>query len=175
MADSVDPDQIAPVGAVWSGSALFAYANWPDTLDYGFLGDFPIWCFNYISVSLLRELKHSNIVTLHDIIHTEKSLTLVFEYLVSKFISGLEEMIMYFQNYDWLVSYLSNCFFKKGFTSTLYLLTSILLYIHWKRVGQGNIQNFYAPLGYTGFVVSMILSFCDLFLLKQCTNQHSSR
>lgn len=33
-------------------------------------------------VSLLRELKHNNIVTLHDIIHTEKSLTLVFEYLV---------------------------------------------------------------------------------------------
>ena len=35
------------------------------------------------SVSLLRDLKHANIVTLHDIIHTEKSLTLVFEYLVS--------------------------------------------------------------------------------------------
>lgn len=34
------------------------------------------------SVSLLRELKHANIVTLHDIIHTDKSLTLVFEYLV---------------------------------------------------------------------------------------------
>jgi serine/threonine protein kinase len=33
------------------------------------------------SVSLLRDLKHANIVTLHDIIHTEKSLTLVFEYL----------------------------------------------------------------------------------------------
>ena len=24
MANSVDPDQIAPLGAVWSGSALFA-------------------------------------------------------------------------------------------------------------------------------------------------------
>lgn len=34
-------------------------------------------------VSLLRNLKHHNIVTLHDIVHTEKSLTLVFEYLVS--------------------------------------------------------------------------------------------
>lgn len=33
-------------------------------------------------VSLLKDLKHANIVTLHDIIHTEKSLTLVFEYLV---------------------------------------------------------------------------------------------
>jgi len=40
-------------------------------------------------VSLLRELKHANIVTLHDIVHTEKSLTLVFEYLVSTvYISG---------------------------------------------------------------------------------------
>lgn len=36
-------------------------------------------------VSLLRGLKHNNIVTLHDIIHTEKTLTLVFEYLVSVF------------------------------------------------------------------------------------------
>jgi len=34
------------------------------------------------SVSLLRDLKHANIVTLHDIIHTDSSLTLVFEYLV---------------------------------------------------------------------------------------------
>ena len=34
-------------------------------------------------VSLLKDLKHANIVTLHDIIHTEKTLTLVFEYLVS--------------------------------------------------------------------------------------------
>ncbi|XP_033746417.1 cyclin-dependent kinase 16-like isoform X1 [Pecten maximus] len=38
-------------------------------------------CTAIREVSLLRELKHSNIVTLHDIIHTEKSLTLVFEYL----------------------------------------------------------------------------------------------
>lgn len=34
-------------------------------------------------VSLLKNLKHANIVTLHDLIHTERSLTLVFEYLVS--------------------------------------------------------------------------------------------
>ena len=33
-------------------------------------------------VSLLRNLKHANIVTLHDIIHTNHSLTIVFEYLV---------------------------------------------------------------------------------------------
>ncbi|KAI4803396.1 hypothetical protein KUCAC02_006945 [Chaenocephalus aceratus] len=35
----------------------------------------------FIPLSLLKDLKHANIVTLHDIIHTEKSLTLVFEYL----------------------------------------------------------------------------------------------
>ncbi|KAM8998775.1 cyclin-dependent kinase 18 isoform 2-T2 [Sarcophilus harrisii] len=34
-------------------------------------------------VSLLKNLKHANIVTLHDLIHTERSLTLVFEYLDS--------------------------------------------------------------------------------------------
>lgn len=33
--------------------------------------------------SLLKELKHNNIVTLHDIIHTRNSLTFVFEYVVS--------------------------------------------------------------------------------------------
>ncbi|KAL4226585.1 Cyclin-dependent kinase 17 [Mactra antiquata] len=38
-------------------------------------------CTAIREVSLLRELKHANIVTLHDIVHTEKSLTLVFEYL----------------------------------------------------------------------------------------------
>ncbi|KAL5015295.1 hypothetical protein ScPMuIL_009565, partial [Solemya velum] len=38
-------------------------------------------CTAIREVSLLRDLKHANIVTLHDIIHTEKSLTLVFEYL----------------------------------------------------------------------------------------------
>ena len=27
MANSVDPDQTAPLGAVWSGSALFAQAS----------------------------------------------------------------------------------------------------------------------------------------------------
>lgn len=35
------------------------------------------------AVSLLKNLKHANIVTLHDIIHTDRCLTLVFEYLVS--------------------------------------------------------------------------------------------
>lgn len=36
-----------------------------------------------LQVSLLKNLKHANIVTLHDIIHTDRCLTLVFEYLVS--------------------------------------------------------------------------------------------
>jgi serine/threonine protein kinase len=34
--------------------------------------------------SLLKELKHANIVTLHDIVHTRETLTFVFEYVVSK-------------------------------------------------------------------------------------------
>ena len=33
--------------------------------------------------SLLKDLKHSNIVTLHDIVHTRHTLTFVFEYVVS--------------------------------------------------------------------------------------------
>lgn len=37
---------------------------------------------SFAPVSLLKDLKHANIVTLHDIVHTDKSLTLVFEYLV---------------------------------------------------------------------------------------------
>nr|XP_046165733.1 cyclin-dependent kinase 18-like isoform X1 [Oncorhynchus gorbuscha] len=40
-------------------------------------------CTAIREVSLLKNLKHANIVTLHDIIHTERSLTLVFEYLDS--------------------------------------------------------------------------------------------
>ena len=34
--------------------------------------------------SLLKTLRHANVVTLHDIIHTSSCLTLVFEYMVSK-------------------------------------------------------------------------------------------
>ncbi|KAF5916539.1 hypothetical protein HPG69_005334 [Diceros bicornis minor] len=40
-------------------------------------------CTAIREVSLLKNLKHANIVTLHDLIHTERSLTLVFEYLDS--------------------------------------------------------------------------------------------
>ena len=38
MANSVDPDQTAPSGAVWSGSALFAYAILSETWVFGILG-----------------------------------------------------------------------------------------------------------------------------------------
>ena len=41
MANSVDPDQTAPKGAVWSGSALFAYVILLDTLEYKILGHLP--------------------------------------------------------------------------------------------------------------------------------------
>ena len=34
--------------------------------------------------SLLRDLRHANVVTLHDIVHTKTSLTFVFEYVVSR-------------------------------------------------------------------------------------------
>jgi serine/threonine protein kinase len=34
-----------------------------------------------VLVSLLKDLNHANIVTLHDIIHTDRALTLVFEYV----------------------------------------------------------------------------------------------
>ena len=36
-----------------------------------------------VSASLLKGLKHANIVTLHDIIHTKDTLTFVFEFVVS--------------------------------------------------------------------------------------------
>ena len=41
MANSVDPDQTAPEGAVWSGSTLFAYVILSDALVFEFLGHLP--------------------------------------------------------------------------------------------------------------------------------------
>ena len=41
--------------------------------------------------SLLKDLKHANIVTLHDIIHTKSSLTFVFEYLNTDLSQYLEK------------------------------------------------------------------------------------
>ena len=43
-ANSVDPDQSAPSGALWSGSALFAYAILFAALVYEILGHLPVWC-----------------------------------------------------------------------------------------------------------------------------------
>lgn len=40
-------------------------------------------CVSVSAASLLKGLKHANIVLLHDIIHTKETLTLVFEYVVS--------------------------------------------------------------------------------------------
>ena len=50
MANSVDPDQTAPLGAVWSGSALFAQAYLSE--NFGTLWYYPIiWTmwFNLVS------------------------------------------------------------------------------------------------------------------------------
>ena len=41
MANSVDPDQTAPEGAVWSWSALFAYATLSETWLFKILGHLP--------------------------------------------------------------------------------------------------------------------------------------
>lgn len=49
-------------------------------------------CTAIREVSLLRNLKQANIVTLHDIIHTHKSLTLVFEYLERDLKQYMDEM-----------------------------------------------------------------------------------
>uniref|UniRef100_A0A8B9RK22 Cyclin-dependent kinase 17-like n=1 Tax=Astyanax mexicanus TaxID=7994 RepID=A0A8B9RK22_ASTMX len=50
----------------------------------GLINIYNFWdlcCHVFYKLSLLKDLKHANIVTLHDIIHTDKCLTLVFEYL----------------------------------------------------------------------------------------------
>ena len=41
MANSVDPDQTAPSGAVWAGSTLFVYVILSDALVFKFLGHLP--------------------------------------------------------------------------------------------------------------------------------------
>ena len=43
MATSEDPDQTAPEGAVWSGSALFAYVILLDTLVLEIFGHLPYY------------------------------------------------------------------------------------------------------------------------------------
>ena len=44
MANSVDPDQTAPSGTIWSGSALFAYAIVSEALRYEILGHLLYLC-----------------------------------------------------------------------------------------------------------------------------------
>ena len=53
MANSEDPDQTAPSGAVWSGSALFAYGILSETLVFRILGHLP-----YHSVSSFQKHQH---------------------------------------------------------------------------------------------------------------------
>ena len=48
MANIVDPDQTAPSGAVWSGSALFAYVILSETFVFELLGHLP---YAYISTT----------------------------------------------------------------------------------------------------------------------------
>ena len=47
MANSVDPDQTASLGAVWSASALFVYAILSDPLVYKILGHLPYPYFSF--------------------------------------------------------------------------------------------------------------------------------
>lgn len=71
------------------------------TADYLMLFSF------LFAVSLLRDLKHANIVTLHDIIHTQHTLTLVFEYLVSRYRNMLNIVVGF--NCVWACVCLSLC------------------------------------------------------------------
>ena len=49
-------------------------------------------CTAIREVSLLRNLKHANVVTLHDIIYTDRILTLVFEYVEHDLRDYMEEV-----------------------------------------------------------------------------------
>ena len=51
MANSVDPDQIAPLGAVWSGSALFARTYLSENLG-------PLLYFNSSPNTKRRTINH---------------------------------------------------------------------------------------------------------------------
>ena len=48
MANSVDPDQTAPEGAVWSGSTPFACAISLETLVYEILGHLPYMYYTHV-------------------------------------------------------------------------------------------------------------------------------
>lgn len=51
-------------------------------------------CTAIREISLLKELDHPNIVKLHDVVHTEKKLTLVFEYLDQDLKQYMDEVRM---------------------------------------------------------------------------------
>ena len=54
MANSVEPDQTAPSGAVWSGSAMFAYAILSETLVHEI---WDIWLLNhYIAWFIIAQI-----------------------------------------------------------------------------------------------------------------------
>lgn len=48
--------------------------------------------------SLLKELKHNNVVTLHDIVHTRETLTFVFEYVVSLNLVKFDKVVQILSN-----------------------------------------------------------------------------
>ena len=57
MANSVVPDQTAPSGAVWSGSALFVYGILSETLMFQIFGHLPLvydeeWCKVSLNICL---------------------------------------------------------------------------------------------------------------------------
>ena len=63
MANSVDPDQTAPSGAVWSGSTLFVYVILSDALVFEFLGHLPYLqssgCKNNFSMADIERMLQS--------------------------------------------------------------------------------------------------------------------
>ena len=58
MENSEAPDQATLEGAVWSGCALFAYANLSDTLLYEILRHLPYAENNFQKISLRNHLRH---------------------------------------------------------------------------------------------------------------------
>lgn len=75
----LEPEEGAPCTAIREGALCFI-VNFRGRI---FL-NFALLLHSPGLVSLLKGLKHANIVTLHDIIHTRTSLTLVFEFLVRR-------------------------------------------------------------------------------------------
>ena len=84
-------------------------------------------CTAIREVSLLRQLKHANIVTLHDIIYTSKSLTLVFEYLVNDFPFNLFNIVIE-------IFYNMNEKYEEFFCSFYYYGISIALCNHFQVI-----------------------------------------